>query len=362
MSKVNAKTGKMDSIQSLRAIAFVGIVSQHSGVLPLGAWGVSIFIVLSGFIMAYTYYNREIEVSIISNILFSLKKIKKLYVLHIIMIGAVVVWCLLKNDFVVTVTSLLKTVKEVILAIFLLQAWVPHSKYYYLLNGVAWYLCVCAFLYFVFPWIIKCLRVKSTRYLINLAVIVYIVFFIIGLGTTFCNVPANYSDDFSKWVTYICPLYRVGDFIIGCCIGCLYKNNEILFTRKIASAIELLVFALTFASIIYFFKQMLASANSWLIYSILFTPTSIAIVLLFACNNGIVTRLMTNRLTVYLGNISSYGFLIHQVIIKYFDFYFIEFNKYAKVILILILTVIASELYMRIEKICKKGFSGYLYR
>lgn len=46
----------------------------------------------------------------------------------------------------------------------LLQIWIPNSAFYETLNGVAWYLCVCAFTYFCFPLILNVLRkVRNKR-------------------------------------------------------------------------------------------------------------------------------------------------------------------------------------------------------
>lgn len=51
------------AIQALRGLAFLEIFLSHSNV-PLigasGAWGVSIFMVLSGFLMVYRYYDKQI--------------------------------------------------------------------------------------------------------------------------------------------------------------------------------------------------------------------------------------------------------------------------------------------------------------
>lgn len=351
MSSKNVKVGKMDSIQSLRAIAFIGILSYHSGLLPLGAWGVSVFIVLSGFIMTYSYYSRELEHSIAFNFMFALGKIKKLYPLHVTMMLAVVLLTLLKNNFIFTMAKVIQTIKEIVLSVFLLQAWIPNSKYYYLLNGVAWYLCVCVILYFVFPWILDWLKGRENIYLFKLGIRVYIISILIAIATSFCDVPLAFSDDFSKWVTYICPAFRVSDFFIGCCIGCIFTNNEIKLTKIKASLFESIVFVYIFVCVVFFFNQMLEGTNSWLIYSILFTPSSLILVLLFAIKQGVITKILTNKLLVYIGNISSYGFLIHQVVIKYFDYYFKGFNKYAKVLVIIILTLICSELFKKVENI-----------
>ena len=79
---------KLKQIQALRGIAFLGVFLSHTGLKWFGAaghWGVSIFLVLSGFLMfaSYSGNNRIERISIRDNIAFSWGKIKKLYPLHI---------------------------------------------------------------------------------------------------------------------------------------------------------------------------------------------------------------------------------------------------------------------------------------
>ena len=45
------------SLQGIRAIAFLGIFLYHCELIETGPWGVSIFLILSGFLMSYNYYN-----------------------------------------------------------------------------------------------------------------------------------------------------------------------------------------------------------------------------------------------------------------------------------------------------------------
>lgn len=77
------------SLQALRGIAFLGIFASHTGFrcfVGTGRWGVSVFFVLSGFMMIYTYMgkNRIRYVSLKDNLYFAWRKMKGLYLLHII--------------------------------------------------------------------------------------------------------------------------------------------------------------------------------------------------------------------------------------------------------------------------------------
>ena len=53
---------RINSLQGLRAIAFLAIFISHAGLGNygcLGAWGVSVFFLLSGFLMTLSQLNKE---------------------------------------------------------------------------------------------------------------------------------------------------------------------------------------------------------------------------------------------------------------------------------------------------------------
>ena len=92
---MESRNGKILSIQALRAFAFLGIFLSHAGarILKWPQLGVSIFYVLSGYLMYFQYASKDIGCSIKSNALFSGSKIKKLYPLHIVtMLCAIVLF------------------------------------------------------------------------------------------------------------------------------------------------------------------------------------------------------------------------------------------------------------------------------
>lgn len=54
---------RLNSIQIIRALAFIAIFLSHVELTSTGAAGVSIFFVLSGFCLIYTYYpNQNLEI------------------------------------------------------------------------------------------------------------------------------------------------------------------------------------------------------------------------------------------------------------------------------------------------------------
>lgn len=146
-------------LQGLRAVAFIAIFISHTSVgnfTQFGDWGVSIFLILSGFVMALSYLNREESISLTprSVIGFAWNKIKKLYSLHIVMMLSCILIALY-DVFIIHTITIKKLIIDVFLHTFLLQIWIPNSQYYVTLNVVSWHLCVCVLLYLVFPFVLK---------------------------------------------------------------------------------------------------------------------------------------------------------------------------------------------------------------
>ena len=69
---------RINSLQGLRAVAFGSIFFEHCGIGGGGSLGVSVFIVLSGFLMTYNYWNKELDVGLKGNFRLSIQKIKRL--------------------------------------------------------------------------------------------------------------------------------------------------------------------------------------------------------------------------------------------------------------------------------------------
>ena len=71
-----SKGQKIESIQALRALAFLGIFLSHARApVSWAQLGVSVFFVLSGCLMTCNYYDKEMEISIKKNSIFAIKKL-----------------------------------------------------------------------------------------------------------------------------------------------------------------------------------------------------------------------------------------------------------------------------------------------
>lgn len=83
------------------------------------------------------------------------------------------------------------------------------------------------------------------------------------------------------------------------------------------------------------------------------------LVYLFAINKGYISKLLSNKVMLYIGNISAYAFLIHQVLIRYSNYIVVrlvdsEYSVFVLTVISFVLTIIVTEIYTRIEKRVKR--------
>ena len=365
--EANIKHERINSLQTVRAIAFLSVFLFHANrsflgdgviyasfVKSLGRWGVSVFFVLSGFVMTYAYWNRPPKAGLKDAFSFSINRIKKLYPLHLLMLFAGAVYFLLKHE------SIIVILKRLALTVPLLQTWFLVD--YMAINSVAWYLSVCVFSYFGFPFLLKLIKKSNNRVRsIAAMLIIFSVQLIIGF------LLFHYTQIDIKWVTYCHPLFRFGDFAIGGFLASvyLYKREKPISKQSsafIPSMLEILVIALNVAVCAYYPKT--TSDSYWFSYTCLFTPSTVLLIYVFSLNKGIISRLLTNRFALWVVAISPYAFLIHRLVISYFHAFTVQalhlqnFNFIAAVLISFGLTVLATYLYLALEKKVRPLFEG----
>ena len=120
-----------------------------------------------------------------------------------------------------SVRGMLSCAAQLVVSIFLLQTWVLSSRFWFCLNGVAWYLSVQAFLYAIFSPLLAVLKKADARRLRCIAAAIFCIQCLFSLAVW----KAGLSGTAAFYLTYLCPVFRAGDFTISCCMGCLYHNR-----------------------------------------------------------------------------------------------------------------------------------------
>ena len=354
---------KMDSIQALRAMAFFCVFLNHCYVKTNG-WPISVFIMLSGFLLVNSRFFKpdDFTPSVVKNIRSAYSKVKSLYLLYIITMLPIVALEVLAI-YTGNSSGTYGTVGlEFVLSALMIQSWFPqHSMAF---NGVAWYLSTMVFLYFTFPYILKVIR-KYRR--LSTAVIVMVALFVLEFVLSSAE-PAIYSlisasgnapsdADFALWFTFIFPPVRVIDFALGCNLGYIFlmlrgkeHSKAVVWGLDIVIAVLFAVTAVLYKSTGYFFSQDRYR------HTFIFVPIALATVYSFALAKGPLPRLLTNKITVFFGNLTNYTYLIHQDVIRFLMMLFtglglsMEVFKIAVIPLGLALTVLLSLAYKRLAE------------
>ena len=337
------QSNKIDSLQVVRALAFLLIFLSHVEIISTGPIGVSIFIVLSGFCMTYSYLDRPEKIkdpSVTNNFHFSIGKIKKLYPLHVVTLTAVAV--VVFSELFRQKASVSNICLETVLFFFnalLLQSWLPFRDGYYSFNAVSWYFSTSLFFYFAFPIVFRIIQSKNKQRISILLVSTFVLMILGSLCLDLGNHYLGWTRAFSKWFTYIFPIYRLGDFIFGLISGYIFTSIKHKYNRGLISVLEILVIGLMIIQVILYNSKVI-EATSWML-SLFWLPTSILFVSLFALNLGITSRVLTkSRLLVWIGDISGEAFLLHQICIKAVQHFFSD--KVIVASISLVITIISS--------------------
>lgn len=311
--------GKNTSIQVLKGFGAIIIFLFHGTVpffmehLNITAIALNLFFVLSGFMMAYSYRNKDIEVSPLDSIKFGIKKIRSLYGLHIIMaipFILLLVMQMLKNSGLIGINLL-----TMVLNLTLTQCWAVKDTVILGMNSPAWFLSNMMFLYMAFPFIWKKVKgAKSNKSLYITAAVLLCVKYMISLLLVLFNADSS----FIWWVNDISPIGRVFDFTLALIAGRIFftyiENNEgQVFGKVKATILEIVFIALAvvigLANTANFNNVVLKALFSD--YTVVFMFISIPLAILFYSCEGMITRLLNHQPFIYFGEVSSYFYLIH---------------------------------------------------
>jgi len=301
-----------------------------------GHLGVSFFFILSGFILAYNYRDKFINKAITYRD-FMLARIFRIYPLHIL---TLVIAIIIKNSHFDTLVYWGKLIVNLLL----LQSFVPVKDYFFSFNNLSWSISDEMFFYTLFPILIL-LVLKLKKYTMLLIVVppIIIAFF------------PDFKE--TRWVYYINPFFRVFDFLIGISLFELYrKTKDQKISFKMGTLIEIasvIVFILFYA----FYKDVEKSYR-WSIYY--WIPMSL-IVYVFSFQKGFLSKILSNKKLIWLGEISFCFYMIHQLVINVFwalnyKLHIIE-NGYVLILAAFFVSLIGSGL---IFKYYEKPVNSYL--
>jgi peptidoglycan/LPS O-acetylase OafA/YrhL len=319
LAKANQPRRNLDALTGLRFFAAINVVLYHFARPALPRWtyplpnvvacgyvSVSLFFVLSGFILSYSYLDKKdgsMRGSARSFYTSRFARIYPAYFLAFLLAAPTNIITSLHVNHLVT--AIVKLVTGAILVLTLQQAWTPWTAWYW--NFPAWSISVETFFYVVFPWIAPRLAKLRLRSCVMLAAALWIfslfapTLLYLWKGTT----GAPELNDHLQMAIEFNPILRLPEFLIGILLGRFYDLGYIpkLSSSLLSYAASLGILAV-FAFCPFIPHPLLANG--------LMAPLFALLIYSLAQGEGLLANLLSRPWLVLLGEV-SYGIYILQI-------------------------------------------------
>ncbi len=264
-------------------------------VIEQGAVGMSVFFVLSGFLLAYQYSGRYEDKKA-----YFVKRLARIYPIYVVAALSTLPWMWRGQDF-----SIWDTAAIVLTNIFVLQAWVP-NYFNFWNNGGSWSISVEVFCYAVLPFIAPWMAGLSKRKLMVFAVLLYV----------WCVVPGQvgrHFPDLQFSFFYALPAFRLPEFLLGAC-GFFAAQRGFRFSRPNLVVVLILVIFIVLI-------KRRVSGLPYIGYNWMLIPAVVGLIVSLCQSGGRISSVLSCGLFVWLGKISycfySFQALVLLLLMKY---------------------------------------------
>jgi peptidoglycan/LPS O-acetylase OafA/YrhL len=305
------KRQELPALTALRFPAAFAIVLFHylAEAKNIPAWlfqnlseGVSFFYVLSGFILCYNYPELSDKKG------FWIARFARIWPVHLVTLILVLV--ALPFFHILGHASWPITLP---LNFLLLQSWLPWKGSMLSFNGVSWSLCVEAYFYFCFPWLLILFRRWGGALLLAACFLQGLT--VAAVGQLAFGWPHEYTSFF--------PACRLFEFALGMQACRLWQDRapgkSISPLHEILSLIVGLIFVMGVATLVlksasplplvpWFVTEISAFFFAWIIWT-------------FAHHAGPVSRALSMPLAVQLGQVSFSLYMFHQIVQRFLQVY-----------------------------------------
>lgn len=309
-----------------------------------GYLAVDFFFILSGFVIAFNYFDR-LEVLTRQKIAqFYLKRVARIYPLHLLMLLA---YLSIPLAYWVTGKPLGEedrfSQEAFVLSFFLMQAWggLEHLTW----NIPSWSISTEMMAYLLFPLMVFLLKSVSKK---SPVLIGYVALLVASLAIVcIFHGTENIGTNIQQLGVYRCAL----EFFCGVCIWFIYQNSSDLIYGK----------TLFYSALLLFFSLIALGVTDYYFVSLTMSGIILGSV---NCQNRI-NEFFSHKLLIWLGNISYSIYLTHYFIRDCFKLFFLETSG-ASVIWIVsyVVTVliVSHFLYKYYELTAKNKILTYFYK
>lgn len=291
---------RIEAIGILRLVLVLMVFSCHTGIYPAGGvLAVMYFFVLSGF-CAFLGYRDRVDDLNFSYWSFLWKKCTRLFPEH---------WfCLVLMIILMIITQYSINPLALLTNSLLIHSWFPLAEHYFSFNGVTWYLSDLLFLTLVSPVLIRWVkRMPGKMCLLSVCALfsLYLLLFLF------------LPQENHFYYTVIFPLTRLIDYFIGMAVCRFYLYFK---TRKPHASNSL--FYLALASMIVSVLTSLYLPALHQLSPFYLIPISITLFSLCVPENDFLGKYRITHLLFDLSKYTLAFYLIHQVVLKYTDYFF----------------------------------------
>lgn len=302
---------RIHSLTGLKAVAMLMIFWWHLPIptldFDIGAQMCQLLFICSGFLCGYSSVRKNTFQESLwkDSFVVCWKKLKAFWPLHTLF--ALICFVFLSDH-----TFTYEKIFRLVLNLLLLQAWHPDSEIAFSFNGTSWFLSSLLFCFFLSPVLCKTIR-RKTKFVVIALSITILIRVAIGYVCELFPITLSYFN------TYTFPPIRALEFYMGILIVPIFLLiNENL--KRISNSIKTLV--LTFIELLYYLSLVwfLLNCSEKISYS-LTALVYLPLIIIFACNEGMMSKILSLKPFRIFGTVQLQFFIIHQVIIKLLQHY-----------------------------------------
>jgi peptidoglycan/LPS O-acetylase OafA/YrhL len=277
-----------------------------------GICGVAFFYVLSGFILTYNYRSVFCKLSVSTTKKFYIARFARIWPVH-----ALTFLLFIPLLYQQILSEPVRAICQATANLTLTQSFVPVSGYYLSYNSVSWSLSNELFFYAVLPFALWGLHQIGWDRL-RPAAILAISLWLVALACVLMG--RNLPSPQAHWLWYFNPFFRLLDFLIGvalCHVFLALRQTRIAeLNWKWATPLELAALVPLAASIAFS-----SDVPQILRRGVYYVPSFAMLILVFAFQRGLLSRLLSFKLFRLMGDASFSFYMFHA-------FFIVTTNRY----------------------------------
>ncbi len=363
---------KLNALTSMRFFAASLIVVHHShgvfGISEVNRFfptyhAVSFFFVLSGFILTYVYRTFDSREKLKK---FYIARIARIWPLHVVTLA--ITFIFFHKDYIKFALDPERSVQFFLTLVsnfFLIHAWIPVKQYFFSFNAVSWSISTELAFYLFFPLLL--LNIKK-RWKSRLG-IVFVISIAVVILSMFVGLPEGRQDGKIGLLGMINinPVVRVFEFSVGMSVALFYDQLKGRYNpgwvKGTVIEMVLVSWVIFFMTLNYWFLSkieiILGQAGVfWVETGVLNSLFFGIMILFFAVPRGLVSRCISGKFFVLLGEISFSIYLLHQILIRFYRNNIVPIDYFPSVFSYIyfwaILLLGSYLLWATVEKPCRK--------